>query len=165
MSIDQLKLNIIKMKNTIINTLCIALVFLITSCNSEKKKDIETKNEAIEEPQVEMQVTGDNSMTSLDWAGVYKGELPCADCEGIKTTVTINNDNTYIIEETYLGKDTTSFETKGTFEWDNTGQKILLSNDRNPYFVGENTLILLDSDGNRNIGDLEALYILTKVME
>lgn len=152
------------MKTTIINSLCIALVLFVTSCNSGKKKETQT----IEEPQIEdvdMGVTGDNSMTSLDWDGVYEGELPCADCEGIKTVVTINSDNTYLIQETYLGKETTPIETKGTFEWDDQGQRILLSNDRNPFFVGENTLTLLDSDGNKNTGDLEALYVLKKVMD
>lgn len=151
------------MKNTIITTLSITLVFLITSCNSGKKKE----TQIIEEPQqeVEMEATGDNSMTSLDWDGVYEGELPCADCEGIKTVVTINSDKTYTIQETYLGKETTPIETKGTFEWDGQGQKIILSNDRNPFFVGENTLTLLDSDGNKNTGELESFYVLRKVMD
>ncbi|MBO3096975.1 copper resistance protein NlpE [Gelidibacter pelagius] len=152
------------MKTTIINSLCIALVLFVTSCNSGKKKETQT----IEEPQIEevdMGVTGDNSMTSLDWNGVYEGEVPCADCEGIKTVVTINSDKTYTIQETYLGKETTPIETKGSFEWDDQGQRILLSNDRNPYFVGENTLTLLDSEGNKNTGDLEALYVLRKVMD
>lgn len=153
------------MKTTITTTLYIVLFLLITSCNSEKKKNIEIENEIIDEPQLEVQFTGDNSMTSLDWDGVYVGELPCADCSGINTTVTIKSDNTYIIEEIYIGKDTSSFETKGTFKWDDTGQKIILSNDRHPYFVGENTLTLLDSDGNKNTGDLEALYVLRKVMD
>lgn len=151
------------MKTTIINTLSITLIFLITSCNSGKKKE----TQVIEEPQPEMEVgfTGDNSMTSLDWDGVYEGELPCADCEGIKTVVTINSDNTFTIQETYLGKETTPFETNGTFEWDDQGRKILLSNDRHPFFVGENTLTLLDSDGNKITGDLEALYVLRKKMD
>lgn len=142
--------------------LSITIVLLMTSCISEKKKETPiTEDSQIEE--VDMRVTGDNSMTSLDWDGTYEGELPCADCEGIKTVVTINSDKTYTIQETYLGKETTPIETKGTFEWDDKGQIINLSNDRNPYFVGENTLTLLDSDGQKNTGDLQALYILNKV--
>lgn len=152
------------MKTAFINMICLTLVILVTSCNSGKKKETPiTEESQLEE--VDMGVTGDNSMTSLDWDGTYEGELPCADCEGIKTVVTINSDNTYSIQETYLGKETTPTETQGTFEWDDQGQRILLSNDRNPYFVGENTLTLLDSDGNKNTGDLEALYILRKVMD
>lgn len=105
---------------------------------------------------------GDNSMTSLDWAGTYRGELPCASCEGIKTVITINSDGTYTLQETYLGKETTPTETKGNFEWDDEGQRIRISEDRHAYFVGENTLTLLDHEGNKNVGDHEALYVLTK---
>lgn len=152
------------MKTKIINVLAITVVFIMTSCNSGKKKETQIS----EEPQleaVEMEATGDNSRTSLDWDGTYEGEVPCADCEGIKTIVIINSDKTYTIQETYLGKETTPIETKGTFEWDDQGQRILLSNDRNPYFVGENTLTLLDSEGNKNNGDLQEFYVLKKVMD
>lgn len=146
------------MRSPIINTLCLALAILVTSCNSGKKN---------ETPITETQHTeamGDNSMTSLDWDGTYEGELPCADCEGIKTIVTINQDNTYVIKEIYLGKDATAFETKGTFKWDDKGQKIIFSDvNRHPYFVGENTLTLLDANGNKIKGDLEKFYILDKV--
>lgn len=152
------------MKTSSIHTLCIALIFLMTSCKSEKKKETPITEE-VEIEEVDIIPVGDNSMTSLDWDGIYKGELPCADCEGIKTELTINSDKTYTLHETYLGKDNTPLETKGTFKWDNEGQRIQLSEDRHLYFVGENTLTLLDSDGNRNTGELAELYVLKKVMD
>lgn len=146
------------MKTTQINALFIGLVILFTSCNSEKKNNATTDaNQPIES-------TSDNSMNALDWEGTYEGELPCADCEGIKTIVTLNQDNTYVSKEVYLGKDTAPMEKKGTFKWDETGQKISFSDiDKHPYFVGENTLTQLDENGDRISGDLEALYILKKV--
>lgn len=148
------------MKTTLINTFCIALLLLVSSCNTEKKKETQT----IEDQHIE--VIADNSMTSLDWGGTYEGELPCVDCEGIKTIVTINSDNTYVAKEIYLGKDVAPVETKGTFKWDDKGQKIIFSEaNRHPYFVGENTLTHLDEDGNKISGDLEALYILNKVKD
>ena len=45
---------------------------------------------------------GHNAQNSLDWAGTYEGTLPCADCPGIKTTITLKDDNTYTISEEYL---------------------------------------------------------------
>ena len=36
----------------------------------------------------------DSSATSLDWEGVYRGVVPCADCEGIVTTITLRRDGT-----------------------------------------------------------------------
>jgi uncharacterized lipoprotein NlpE involved in copper resistance len=32
------------------------------------------------------------SQTSLDWDGSYAGVVPCADCAGIETFITINED-------------------------------------------------------------------------
>ena len=146
------------MKTTLLNMFCITLIVLFTSCNSEKKKE----TQIIDEQQTE--ATADNSKNSLDWSGTYEGELPCADCEGIKTVITINNDNTYVTKEIYLGKDATPIETKGTFKWNDKGQIITFSEaDKHPYFVGANTLTQLDEDGNKIIGDLSGLYILNKV--
>lgn len=148
------------MKTAFINTLCVTLLLLVTSCNSGKKKETPITDEQ------HMESMRDNSMTSLDWDGTYEGKLPCADCEGIKTVVTINQDNSYSIKEIYLGKDATPIESKGTFKWDDAGQIITFSDaDRHSYFVGENTLTYLDEDGNKIIGDMESLYILNKVQD
>lgn len=148
------------MKRTILNFSYIALAVLMTSCNSNKKNEVQKVEESIEiYPE-------DTSRNALDWDGTYEGVLPCADCEGIKTTIVIHQDHTYTIKETYLGKDNNTFESEGTFEWDDKGQKITFSDaDKRSYFVGENTLTHLDSDGNKIIGDMEALYILQKKMD
>lgn len=141
-------------------TFVVTLLILFTSCNFDKKKETPIESDT------SIETVGDNSMTSLDWDGTYEGELPCADCEGIKTIITINNDNTYVVKEIYMGKDTIPKETNGTFKWDKDGQRILFSDgSRHSYFVGENTLTLLDSEGNKITGDLEALYILNKVKD
>jgi len=148
------------MKTSIISAFCLTFIIVLTSCNSEKKKETQISDES------QMEAIGDNSMTSLDWDGTYEGELPCADCEGIKTMVTINKDNTYVTKETYVGKDQIPHKTEGTFKWDEKGQKIIFSDvNRHPYFVGENTLTHLDENGNKISGDLEALYVLSKVMD
>ncbi len=36
---------------------------------------------------------------------VYEGRLPCADCEGIDTILTLYNDETYTMSSTYLGRE------------------------------------------------------------
>lgn len=105
-----------------------------------------------------------NAKTSLDYDGIYRGTLPCADCEGIKTTVYLNRNNTYKQVQQYLGKDGNSFETAGTFEWSKDGSTVILKDkkDKIQYFVGENTLTLLDQSGNKITGNLASHYILTK---
>src|SRR5690349_15278848 len=87
----------------------------------------------------------DNSRTSLDWDGVYTGVLPCADCEGMETMLRINEDVTYVLETTYLGKSNEIHAQKGTFTWNDAGNTISLSSlDPNEklamYAVGENKL-------------------------
>lgn len=108
---------------------------------------------------------GDTSMTSLDWWGTYSGVVPCADCEGIETSITLNQDRTYVVRTRYLGRDAQVFERRGTFTWSAAGNAIQLSDvtagpDR--YLVGENVLIQLDMAGNRITGDLAAKYVLAK---
>lgn len=105
------------------------------------------------------------SANSLDWAGEYKGVVPCADCEGIDTSLTLNTDNSYQLSTMYLGKSTTPFQQQGQFEWDATGSVIRLLNQKDGpalYKVGENQLIQLDMEGQRITGNLADNYKLTK---
>lgn len=108
---------------------------------------------------------GDNSANALDWPGVYNGTLPCADCEGLITSVTLNKDLTYKRITVYKGKDGKRFEENGNFSWIKSGSTIMLErNTDSPgyYLVGENQLIQLDMEGSRITGELADYYILTK---
>lgn len=107
--------------------------------------------------------TGDNSMTSLDWNGTYTGIMPCADCEGIETTLQLMKDKTYTLTRNYHGKSIEPVTSSGTFSWDASGANIQLSGeDPGKYKVGENQLMQLDKDGNRITGELASKYMLTK---
>lgn len=131
----------------------IAMVLIVmASCSPKPKKNVST-----------MGSTGDNSQLSLDWAGVYQGVLPCADCEGIKTQLLLNEDLSYVLQTQYMGEYDSIFTENGSFEWDDSGSKISLSNQKNhDYLVGENQLFRLDREGNRITGSLENHYILKK---
>ncbi len=107
------------------------------------------------------------SQNSLDWAGTYKNIMPCADCEGIDTELTIEYDNSYILRTKYLGKDSGNvFTSNGNFEWNSKGNTITLKNEHEnsvkQYFVGENYIAQLDMKGARITGDLAEMYILHK---
>lgn len=110
--------------------------------------------------------TGDNSRTSLDWMGVYEGTTPCADCDGIKTTLRLNDDETYVLSQTYLGKnnDEVSFKEEGNFTWDDNGSEIIVeAKDITIRFqVGENEVTMLDMAGNVISGELANFYVLKK---
>jgi uncharacterized lipoprotein NlpE involved in copper resistance len=107
-----------------------------------------------------------SSRTSLDWNGTYKGVVPCADCEGIETEISLGLDMTYTIRTRYLGKgDQKALKEKGKFSWDEAGSVITLlgiQNGPTKYQVGENHLTQLDLKGNRIVGPLAKKYVLTK---
>jgi len=141
---------------------CIALLTLFTTACSEAPKE-ET---AVDTTQVQTDAAktvpvGDTSQNSLDWAGSYEGVLPCASCEGIQTLITLQSDNSFVQETVYLGKDEKILKLMGKAAWDEKGQKITLE-DGTQYLVGENQLIMLDTEGQRITGDLAANYVLKK---
>ncbi|TDK45536.1 copper resistance protein NlpE [Algoriphagus formosus] len=148
-----------------INLLTLISLFIFFSCQSEK--NTETVNDDFPETiEVPMNPSpGDNSMNALDWEGTYVGTLPCADCEGIETELTINYDGTYSYKTNYLGKELEAEEVTGTFQWDENGSVItLVGLDGAPgkYKVGENRIWHLDMEGKQIEGDLADKYILTK---
>jgi len=149
--------------------LALLLLLLISySCNKKNKEqklisesevvvsEISSTSEAIVNPH--------NSHNSLDWDGVYQGVLPCADCEGIKTSIILKKDNSYNMITEYLGKGDGGAYDSGSFIWDASGSVITLGSgeEKRQYKVGENMLLHLDNDGNQITGDLADKYKLMK---
>lgn len=101
---------------------------------------------------------------SLDWAGAYRGVLPCADCPGIETVVVLAKDGTCSTHWKYLGKGDEVYSEQGRFTWNPAGNIVTLAGARPAlYFVGENRLTRLALDGSRITGALAAHYVLTKL--
>ncbi|MCW8328892.1 copper resistance protein NlpE [Photobacterium sp. SDRW27] len=159
------------------NKTLLALVLaglVIAGCDQKATPDTapqeQTDNTVVTEAQVpgEQVLSADmahNARNSLDWNGTYRGILPCADCEGIETTLEINLDGTFVLTETYLGKEKGQFSHQGKFNWNTAGNTIAVPNDNEDvaqYFVAENQLFRLDRDGQRITGDLADKYVLKK---
>lgn len=144
----------------ITGSLCLLLT---VSCKKNKSTENNPEATEIEETVIDNEHTSENS---LDWEGSYSGVLPCADCEGISTEISISSDNTFILKQQYLGKDDdTVHEYKGTFSWKKDGSTIILNDIVDmpgQYFVGEGKLIQLDMEGKKIEGDLADKYILLK---
>ena len=51
-------------------------------------------------------------------SGTFEGTLPCADCPGIQTLITINSDGTFHMEETYLESDVETMISDGKWVLD-----------------------------------------------
>lgn len=137
----------------------VAAISLMYSCGGNTQKPQE---QATAEP---TQVVDDhNSKNSLDYKGTYKGEIPAADAPGIIISITLSDD-TYVKTMKYVDKGDKTFEEKGNYTWNTEGNTItLLGTKDSPdkYLVGENTLTMLDMDGNKITGDMADLYILKK---
>lgn len=103
-----------------------------------------------------------SSRTSLDWQGYYSGLLPCADCAGIFTELTLA-EQTYQLQQTYVGKMGTSFIGSGSFSWQQNGRLIKLDNlDTGAaiFQVAEGQLRQRDMQGNPIQGELANAYVL-----
>ena len=139
---------------------CVGLLlcaFLISACSSSGsalKKEI--SYDAI--------ATGDNSRDSLDWAGVYSGIIPAADCPGIKVRIVLNSDNSFELSYRYIDREDSDSAAKGKFSWDEAGSVVILGVKHFlPYYkVVENALIQLDLEGNVTTGFLAEYYVLKK---
>ncbi|AZA82598.1 copper resistance protein NlpE [Chryseobacterium lactis] len=148
---------------------------LLASC-SKKEKTTETTGAATDSTTTSVQpattdsaahpvtsVIGDTSENAVDWNGTYEAVVPCADCPGIKTSLTLNNDKTFSISEEYIDRNSKN-QDKGSFTWDATGSIITLKGKtaNYKYKVGENALYQLDMEGKEITGPNKDLYIFKK---
>lgn len=104
---------------------------------------------------------------SQDWPGIYNGLLPCDDCYGIKTSLALNKNGSYILISKYAGKSEREFVEKGKFAAGDKSNTIVLT-PRNgatsrQYLVGDNMLIQLGDNGERISGKLADRYILRRM--
>lgn len=162
------------MKNSIILTLIFSSA--IYSCETKTDKDFikteeattEHKDSTIQKEPINSSDTNiidtHNAKTSIDWVGTYEGILPCADCPGIKTTVTLNKDETIKVVSEYM-KGNQKLIDEGHFQWTADNNALYLdTKDKNRHFyrVGENKLIILSQEGEDIKGPLADKYILLK---
>ncbi len=108
---------------------------------------------------------GHSSRNALDWAGTYSGVIPCADCPGIRETVTLHADGRFERTLVYLERSVRPHVERGSFSWNAAGSRVTLRETGGagqPFKVGENTLIHLDGDGNPITGELAGRYVLHK---
>jgi uncharacterized lipoprotein NlpE involved in copper resistance len=105
------------------------------------------------EPMTTKPADSHTSQNSLDWAGVYEGVSPCADCPGIKTRLTLNRDGTYERVMQYLERPVPAETVRGLFTWQASGNAITLDEhgDGQQYSVDEGRLSLLYRDSGGGV--------------
>ena len=97
-------------------------------------------------------------------AGVYAGELPCADCSGIRTTLYLRANGVYTRISEYGGRDT--FEDGGQWTIDEKGVVTMTpavkGGQPSLARVEEGAVRLLYADGDAVEGPMADLYVLKK---
>jgi hypothetical protein len=104
---------------------------------------------------------------SLDFHGVFYGFLPCGNCNGIKTTLSLKQNNNYLIVTQPAKEASREYYEKGKYTWDEENKIVVLTPNketatRQYRIEDEGTLIQLDTDGSRFTGDEADRYILRR---
>ncbi len=136
------------MKKTIINISLV--IFLCAATAYVNKPKLLMKDEHTAE-------------TALDYEGTYKGVLPCADCPGIATTLTINKDNTFAYTYTYLNSEDQLHHYTGPYTLKENTLTIQVDGRPIHFFVGESRVIFMGEQHTPNTGELANHYELKKM--
>lgn len=145
------------MTRTLMSFMSLAVTVIISSSCSVQKRNKSTEN-------FEDHHTAE---IALNWQGSYYGTLPCADCEGIATKLTLNEDLSYILTKVWKKNNNALSDTlKGKFTWQGNNIKLEGITDKSgadTFKVEENRLRQLDMEGNEITSELAAHYILSKM--
>ncbi|MCB2230169.1 copper resistance protein NlpE [bacterium] len=83
----------------------------------------------------------------------FSGLIPCADCPGIRQSVTLNEDSTFSLTRVYLeardGEDVT-YETSGAWHVVSGKKQLVLIGEGRPelFAITDSSITMLDIDGN-----------------
>jgi heat shock protein HslJ len=140
------------------------LLIIVSCSHNTQKEEVKTPKTVINQD-YNYENRFHKNKTNTEWQGTYKGLLPCPDCMGVETFLTVNNDETYKLKFKYLGRSNDYIELKGNFSWNAEGDRIILNdikNAPNQYQLGDNQLIQLDTNGNQITGNLQEEYVFNK---
>ena len=104
---------------------------------------------------------------SQEFHGVFYGFLPCDNCNGIKATLSLKQNNLYLLVTQPAKESSKELYEKGKYTWDDEKHNVTLTprNDASikQYFIkDEGTLIQLKSDGTPLNADQANNYTLRR---
>lgn len=122
----------------------------LTACNNADNSATqsstvqeEVSTQTVEQPTIDEsqqpEVTVTDGVGTLPQSA-YSGMLPCADCPGIQTNLTLNADGTFVMEQEYLDKPDGQITTKGTYDINGLDNRYVLlhpegQSDIPPYLI------------------------------
>lgn len=104
---------------------------------------------------------------SKEFHGVFYGFLPCNDCNGIKVTLSLKQNNHYLLVTQPARESSREFFEKGKYDWnDETNTVTLTPRDgevEKRYLIkDEGTIALLNDDGKPFTGEKAEKYTLRR---
>lgn len=143
--------------------LFLAICMNVISCqeDSEPTKDTTVEKVIQDDPHLDT-----NQVNKASFLGTYKGILPCADCSGIETMITLRGDSSYVIVSKFLDSELSPmpFEDGGTFT---IGNDRLILTDKGGetwnYAVEKGSLLQIDKQGNPLVNTNVDSYRLNKI--
>jgi len=104
---------------------------------------------------------------SQEFHGVFYGFIPCNDCTGIKTTLSLKQKNNYLLVTQPARESSREYYEKGKYSWNDENRTVVLTpkkggtNTRHYYIENEGKLIQLKDDGTRMTEDADR-YVLQR---
>ena len=126
------------------------MVFFFISCSTENGNATEKENHNTE-----------NNFSIIE-PGTYKGVLPCADCEGIATTILLGTDSIAVMSQVYLGREETPFMQFGAVEFTEDEAQIIVSDQLFRLKGDDRGILVLDQEGELIDSDLNYTLKPTK---
>lgn len=104
---------------------------------------------------------------NLDFHGIFYGYLPCSDCDGIKTTLSLKQNNNYLLVTQPARDSSREYYEKGKYNWNEAAQTLTLtprnSSETRQYLIkDEGTIVQLNSDGSPMPKELTEGYTLQR---
>ncbi|HEE0141425.1 TPA: envelope stress response activation lipoprotein NlpE [Citrobacter youngae] len=123
-------------KTAILSLAAVFTLFALIGCNNRSEVDALQPTQAAELKPMQQ-----------SWRGI----LPCADCEGIETSLFLEKDGTWVMNERYQGvrDEPSSFASYGS--WARTADKLVLTDskgEKSYYRAKGEALEMLDREGN-----------------
>lgn len=133
---------------TYISSLIFLIIITISCINNQKKSSVADKLESQE-------------MITSNVIGIYRGNLPCADCDAISTVLLLDRDYSYKLTYIYEGKSNDTFVKEG--DWTIDKNYLKLNGEDYKYRIEPEYLVQLDLSGKEITGDIADKYLLSKV--
>ena len=144
----------IKQKLTLILLGSLSIIFnpAMAESNIKIKKGIQNVNEKSQKHGKHSKDTTLVDKNQKQFHGVFYGYLPCDDCDGVQTTLSLKNKNNYLLVTQPAKASSRQFFDKGKYIWDDETNTVTLTSRKTSiikkyHIENEKTLFMLDAKG------------------